>query len=237
MIGNVVVSNDIKTKIYKTVSSFILIFIKIKILFFFKILEPLSVKFYNYCSLTTKDESILADLTDLFECFSGIAEFCNGDSFESSELFSKIKLNKKKKQLILDFLIPVLQNSSVLLLKYSESQMLVCAILEFFKTVSDNLFFYVESSEQCAEFHKHLIELINAYSITQLQKYQSIYISAVNEELENKIKDLITLIEVLCFSVSKTYMPTFDGAGSVENSAKVALLGQFLKNFKMYKQF
>lgn len=120
------------------------------------------------------------------------------------------------------------------MLKYPESQVLTCAILEFFRTVSDILFFYVEGSEECAAFHNHLIALINAYNNTQLQKYQSIHLFAVNDELEDKTKDLVTLIEILCHSVSKTFMPTYDGAGSVENSAKVALLG-FILFFLLFR--
>lgn len=114
------------------------------------------------------------------------------------------------------------------MLKYPDSQLLVNSILEFFRTVSDVLFFYIEASDECAAFHNHLLALIDAYSKTQSQKYQCIQaLIDCDEELENKTKDLVKLIQILCHSVSKTFMPTYDGAGSVENSAKVALLGLF----------
>lgn len=114
--------------------------------------------------------------------------------------------------------------------KYAHSQLLVNSILEFFKTVTDVLFFYIESSDECQTFHLTLLNLIVVYRNTQIEKYRRMVVDD-DERLENQTRDLCALIEILCYSVSKTFMPTYDGAGSVEHSAKVALSGQWFWGF------
>ncbi|KAI1733017.1 exportin-4 [Ditylenchus destructor] len=172
------------------------------------ILEPLAIKFQTLVQQKSSSANVDTQLADLVECFSGVADA--GQSDAAIILFR--------------FLQPIFESCLVLMAQKPESQLLVNSILEFFKTTADVLFFYIESSEECAIFHKALLSLIDSYKKTQLQKYRSLTASQ-DEEEESKTADLCTLIEILCHSVSKTFMPTFDGAGSVENSAKIALIG------------
>ncbi|KAI1726547.1 exportin-4 [Ditylenchus destructor] len=172
------------------------------------ILEPLAIKFQTLVQQKSSSANVDTQLADLVECFSGVADA--GQSDAAIILFR--------------FLQPIFESCLALMAQKPESQLLVNSILEFFKTTADVLFFYIESSDECAIFHKALLSLIDSYKKTQLQKYHSLAASQ-DEEEESKTADLCTLIEILCHSVSKTFMPTFDGAGSVENSAKIALIG------------
>uniref|UniRef100_A0A915E073 Exportin-4 n=1 Tax=Ditylenchus dipsaci TaxID=166011 RepID=A0A915E073_9BILA len=133
-------------------------------------------------------------LADLLECFTGIADASQSDAA----------------LILFRFLQPIFNQCPNLMIQRPESQLLVNSILEFFKTVTDVLFFYVESSEECEIFHRELLRLVEAYRQTQLVKYHSVSFAA--DEEDNKTLDLCTLIEILCHSVSKTFMPTFDGA-------------------------
>jgi hypothetical protein len=113
------------------------------------------------------------------------------------------------------------------MLSRPHSQLLVNSVLEFLNTVTDVLFFYVESNDECSFFSTQMLAVVEAYRATQLDRYRSAeFLNATGNSEEQQTRDMIILIEVLCHSISKTYMPQFEGSGSVENSAKIALIGK-----------
>jgi len=167
------------------------------------ILEPLMTKFVQLFEREVTSDSSLADY---YECLSGVA-----DAGQSEAAL-----------IIFRFLQPAVKCCAPLMNKRPHSQLLINSILEFIRTVTDVLFFYVESSEECSNFHLDLLGIIDAYRNTQLHKYRSTEFLSGDVE-EQQTRDLIYLIEILCHSISKTYMPHYERTG--ENSAKVALTG------------
>ncbi|KAL7075491.1 hypothetical protein ACQ4LE_005364 [Meloidogyne hapla] len=168
------------------------------------ILEPLIQRFLSLCE--AKESSVDSRLTDLFECFTGIADAGQADT--ASTLFK--------------FLQPVYERCIPLIRNFSQSQPLIVSILGFFKSNTDVLFFYVESKEDIQAYHLLLIGVINAYMDTQLQRFIS-FENATDDEQQTQ--DLTTFIEILCLAITKTYLPLDLSEDSAIDSAKVSLHG------------
>ncbi|CAK5080251.1 unnamed protein product [Meloidogyne enterolobii] len=168
------------------------------------ILEPLIQRFLALCE--ARDSVVNSRLTDLFECFTGIADAGQADTART----------------LFKFLQPVYERCIPLIRSCSQSQPLIVSILAFLKSNTDVLFFYVESKEDIQSYHNLLIGVINAYKDTQLQRFAS-FENATDDEQQTQ--DLTTFIEILCLAITKTYLPLDLSEASAIDSAKVSLHG------------
>uniref|UniRef100_A0A915LHB8 Exportin-4 n=1 Tax=Meloidogyne javanica TaxID=6303 RepID=A0A915LHB8_MELJA len=168
------------------------------------ILEPLIQRFLAFCE--ARDSIVNSRLTDLFECFTGIADAGQADTART----------------LFKFLQPVYERCIPLIRTCSQSQPLIVSILAFLKSNTDVLFFYVESKEDIQSYHNLLIGVINAYKDTQLQRFAS-FENATDDEQQTQ--DLTTFIEILCLAITKTYLPLDLSEASAIDSAKVSLHG------------